>query len=190
VLVAAGGLVPSHPRLGALPDGTGTVIVDTAPRPRIAVPDATLEIRVDGPRVSIVAGDGDGVGELPRVFEAPISRIRVARVHDDHIVEITSGERSRVVRVDLAGLRVDDSVEARLLSRAPAFALIGFVVCFAVCAVGNLAVLAPLGEARVGRRPRGQARRAAFRIALLLAPFALLALLAGLVALFGTGSPV
>ncbi len=185
VLVAAGGLVPSAPRLGTAPDGV--VVVDTASRARIAVPDTTLEVRVDGARVSIFAGDGDGVGELPRVFRLPISRVRVVRIRDDHAVEITSAGESRVVRVDRAGLRVDDSVEARLVSRAPGYALIGFVVCFAICAIGNLAVLAPLGEARVGRRPRAQARRTAGRIALLLTPFAVLALLAGLVALFGMG---
>jgi hypothetical protein len=183
VLVAAGGLVPSIPRIGPAPEGV--VVVDEAPRPRTAIPDTTLEVRIDDAHVSIFAGDGDGVGELPRVFHAPIEHVRVVRIHDDHVVEITSGGVSRVVRVDRAGLRVDDSVEARLVSRAPGFALIGFVVCFAICAIGNLAVLAPLGEARIGRRPRLQARRTAFRTAILLAPFAVLALLAGFVALFG-----
>jgi hypothetical protein len=185
VLVAAGGLVPSIPRIGAAPDGV--VVVDSPPRPRIAVPDTTLEVRVDGTHVSLLAGDGDGVGELPDVFRAPIERVRVVRIHDDHVVEITSAGITRCVRIDRAGLRVDDSVEARLVSRAPGYALIGFVVCFAICAIGNLAVLAPLGEARIGRRPRVQARRVSFQLGVVLAPFALLALLAGLVALFGMG---
>jgi len=185
VLVAAGGLVPSVPRLGTAP--AGEVVVDGPPRPRIAVPDTTLEVQVDEAQVTILAGDGDGVGQLPPMFHDPITRVRVVRVHDDHVVELTSGEVSRVVRIDRAGLRVDDSVEARLVSRAPGFALIGFVVCFAICAIGNLAVLAPLGEARVGRRSRTLARRTAYRLALVLAPFAVLALAAGVVALFGTG---
>jgi hypothetical protein len=186
VLVAAGGLVPSIPRLGTAPS-SGEVVLDGPPRPRIPVPDTTLEVLIDGSRVTIFAGDGDGVGELPPMFHDPISRVRVVRAHDDHIVELTSGHETRVVRIDRAGLRLDDSVEARLVSRAPGYALIGFVVCFAVCAVGNLAVLAPLGEARVGRRSRALARRTAYRIALFLAPFALLALAAGIVALFGAG---
>lgn len=184
VMIAGAGLVPAIPRRGVLPE-SAILLVSTPARASIEVPDTTLEVRLDGAHAAVRAGDGDGVGALPDAFDSPITHVRVGRLGDDYAIELASAREARLVRVDRAGLRVDDSVEARLRSRAPDAMLIAFVLAFAICGVGSLACLAPLGEARARRRPPLRARRLATRIALALLPFSLVALASGAVALFG-----
>ncbi len=185
VMLAIAGLVPSVPGEGALPEGA-TIVVEGAGRDRLDVPSTTLEIEVSGGRVAVFAGDRDGVGWLPRASRSPIRQVRVARDHDDFLVELVPASgASRVVRVDRAGLRLDDSVEARLRSRAPDAVLVSFILAFAVCALGTLAVLGPLGEARARRRTSGSVLRRTFWTAAGLAPFSAVALVAGAIALFG-----
>lgn len=184
VMMAGAGLVPAIPAVGALPEHA-IVLVDTDARAAIEVPDTTLEVRIDGAHADVLAGDGDGVGRLPDTSDARITHVRVGRLGDDYAVELAQGGETRMVRVDRAGLRVDDSVEARLRSRSPDVMLIAFVIAFAFCGIGSLACLAPLGEARARRRPALRARRLATRIALALVPFSLLALTSGAIALFG-----
>ncbi len=186
LLMAIAGLVPSRPRVGVLPENA-LVVVDTAARPHIDVPLTTIEIDLEGRRAAVFAGDGDGVGALPLAFTAAIEHVRVGRVGDDFTIELAPADHgpTRIVRVDRAGLRVDDSVEARLRSRSPDSVLIGFIVCFAICALGSLAYLGPLGEARAEKRQRRVANRRAFLAALAVFPFSLMAFAAGAIALFG-----
>lgn len=185
LLMAFAGLVPSRPHLGVLPQDA-LIVVDTPARAHIDVPYTTIEIEIDGARVSVFAGDGDGVGALPRAADAAIDHVRVGRIGDDFGIELAPVRGpSRVVRVDRAGLRVDDSVEARLRSRSPDSVLIGFIVCFAICALGSLAYLGPLGEARAKKRQQLIASRRAFLAALAMLPFSLMAFAAGAIALFG-----
>lgn len=186
LLMAVAGVVPSRPPVGTLPEDA-RVIVDTPARLRIDVPETTLEIELAGADASVFAGDHDGVGALPTMFTTAIEHVRVGRRGDDFAIELTprGTEPSRVVRVDRAGLRVDDSVEARLRSRSPDAVLIGFIVCFAICALGSLGYLGPLGEARARRREWLLAKRRAFLTALAVSPFSLMALFAGAIALLG-----
>ena len=184
VLMAIAGLVPSRPPIAQLP-ANAIVIVDTSARSVIDVPETTIEIELAGARASVFAGDHDGVGALPAMFTAPVTRVRVGREGDDFAIELTAGSSRRVVRVDRAGLRVDDSVEARLRSRSPDAVLIGFIVSFAVCALGGLGYLGTLGEARAKKRARRLAYRRATLTALAVLPFSLSALAAGAIALFG-----
>lgn len=185
LLMAIAGLVPSDPPRGTL-DPSARVVVDVPARARVDVPASTLEIAIDGPRAAVYAGDGDGVGALPDVFRSPIDHVRVGQHGDDFTVELTPRDGgARIVRLDRAGLRVDDSVEARLRSRSPDPILIGFIVSFAVCAIGSLAYLGPLGEARARKRARTVAMRRAAITALAVLPFSLAALAAGAIALFG-----
>lgn len=185
LLMAIAGVVPSRPARGTLADDA-QLIVDVPARAHIDVPRTTLEIDIDGARAAVFAGDHDGVGRLPPVFAAPIAHVRVSRHGDDFAIELTP-ERgaAHVVRVDRAGLRVDDSVEARLRSRSPDGVLIGFIVSFAICAFGSLTYLGPLGEARARQRARTVASRRAFLAALAVLPFSCMALAAGAIALFG-----
>lgn len=186
LLMAGAGLVPSRPRVGTLPEGA-RVIVDAPARAHIDVPHTTIEIDLEGSDASVFAGDRDGVGPLPPTFSTAIERVRVGQIGDDFTIELVAApsEGSRIVRVDRAGLRVDDSVEARLRSRSPDEVLIGFIVSFAICALGSLAYLGPLGEARAKKRQRLVANRRALVAALAVMPFSLMAFAAGAIALFG-----
>ena len=185
LMLAIAGLVPSVPPEGTLPEGA-RILVDASARERLAVPSTTIEILVDGPRVAVFAGDRDGVGWLPELSRSEIATLRVAQDHDDFLIELAPEHGpSRVVRVDRAGLRLDDSVEARLRSRAPDTILIAFIVAFAVCALGTLAMLGPLGEARAAHRTEASATQRALWTGLALLPFSLTALVAGTIALFG-----
>jgi hypothetical protein len=184
LLMAIAGLVPSRPPIGRLPDHA-VVVVDTHARSIVHVPDTTIAIELDRARAAVFAGDHDGVGPLPDAFAAAIDHVRVGRVADDFAIELAAADAVRVVRIDRAGLRVDDSVEARLRSRSPDSVLIAFVVCFAICALGALAYLGTLGEVRARRRARTLAYRRATLIALAVLPFSMMALAAGAIALFG-----
>jgi hypothetical protein len=182
--MAVAGLVPSRPPIGRLPEDA-VVVVDAPARSILRVPQTTIAIELDRARAAVYAGDHDGVGALPPSFAAPIDHVRVGRVGDDFAIELGSVDVTRVVRVDRAGLRVDDSVEARLRSRSPDPVLIAFVVCFAICALGALAYLGTLGEARTRQRARTLAYRRAAIIASCILPFSMMTLAAGAIALFG-----
>jgi hypothetical protein len=185
LLMAIAGRIPSLPSRGTIPPDA-IVLVDTPARAVIHVPQTTIEVELSGSHASVFAGDHDGVGALPGAFGAAIDHVRVARVADDFTIELAAGgEPTRIVHVDRAALRIDDSVEARLRSRAPDWVLIGFIVCFAVCALGSLTYLGPLGEARARERDRSGANRRAFFAALAILPFSLSAFAAGAIALFG-----
>lgn len=185
VLIAIGGWVSSVPIEGSLPE-SARIVLDADARDRLHVPSSTLEVIVDGPRAAIYAGDHDGVGWLPTFSHDALTHVRVATDGSDFLVELAPADgASHLVRVDRAGLRLDDSVEARLRSRAPDAILLAFIVAFAICALGTLAVLGPLGEARTKRPPDVAAARRAIWTATALVPFSLTALVAGAIALFG-----
>ncbi|MDQ3037012.1 MAG: hypothetical protein M3Y87_31755, partial [Myxococcota bacterium] len=157
----------------------------------LAVPDTTLWVRARDVHVAVLAGDGDGTGRLPRSWRDPVQRIRVVRARDVYAIEITAGERVFHTRVDAAGVRVDDSIRRRLEEHVPTWALLAILATFAMCAISMMRALAPIGALRTAtettaeerRRARTIAHARAMRWGLVLAPFALLSLIAGAVSI-------
>ncbi len=194
-LLAAGALRPAPPSARA---GRGELVIDARVRggeTSVFVPDTTLEVRVDGRAVEIRAGDA-GTGVLPAPWTRPIERVRVLRRHDFNDVELSSRERRFAVEVDRAGVRVDDSIGARLIERLPAWALPSIALAFALSALLLVRALEPLGTLRraygvpaqerppisVLREQRRASLSRAWSIAAVLAPAALLSVIAGLYA--------
>lgn len=187
-------LRPSTPAPSYAPAGTTLLdrAIDGARGPaEVAVPDTTLRVHVDGADLAILAGEQAGAGPLPRRWSAPIERVRVVRARDVYAVEVHAGDRVFHTRVDAAGGRVDDSIRRRLEEHVPTWALYAILASFAACGVLLLRALAPLGalravtdeDADARRRARDDAHHRSLRHGLLLAPFALLSLIAGLVSI-------
>ncbi len=192
-LLAVGALRPAPPVDRA---GTGQVVVERAVSgaAEVFVPDTTLAVRVDGRRAAVRAGDQGGTGWIG--LGAPVQRVRVLRRGDFADIELTAGGHPAVVVVDRAGVRVDDTVAARLSARLPGWALPAIALSFVLSALLLARALEPLGELRraygapahdrpplrVLREQRRVSIRRTWTVALVLAPAALLSLAAALFA--------
>lgn len=193
LLFGGSALLPAPPVSGPAPGGRvvlDDLRVDGDGEARGFVEGTSLEVRVAGGRtLSIVAGS-EPVLEIPAAWDAPLERVRVVQLAWDYAVEASTAHAAWHVRIDRAGVRVDDSARRRLQSQVSDWALAMFVVGFAVVALFGIRAVAPLGvaRARAARDPRAhtldaEARRVAFRRVLALAPFGLAALLGGAFAL-------
>lgn len=183
-------LRPSTPLDG--PGRAGEIVVDRAVDAggAIRVPNTTLVVSTRGPEVSVTAGDGDGVGTLPRRWREDVERVRVVRARGVYSIEIHAGDGTFHARVDGAGERVDDSIRRRLEEHVPTWALLTLLVAFAVCGALLVRALAPLGSLRAAANTgesrsaaTSAARRRALFWGLVLAPFSLAALVSGLVSI-------
>jgi hypothetical protein len=195
--LGVGALRPSPPRHG---HASGELVLErTVGDHRLFVPDTTLEVRVRGRTVEVLAGDGSGTGPLPAPWRRPIERVRVLRRDAYYAIELHTGDESWVTRVDRAGVRVDDRIAKRLTSRLPMWALPSIALAFALSALLLAPALEPLGALRraygapADERPplvelraqRHAALRRAWRIAAVLAPASALAVAGGLFAVLG-----
>lgn len=199
-LLAAGALRPSLPRQD---DGEGAPVVEQAigaEPTQVFVPSTTLAVLVDGRKVEVRAGDGGGTGTLAAPWPRAIDRVRVLRLQGWlYDIELASGEARWVVRVDRAGVRVDDPVRRRLADRLPAWALPALALAFTLTALLLARALEPLGEIRRAygapadereslhtlRLARRTALRRAWTVAAVLAPAWALALAGAAFALLG-----
>ncbi|HEY8431638.1 MAG TPA: hypothetical protein VIL20_24830 [Sandaracinaceae bacterium] len=197
-MLAVGALRPSLPEQR---EGRGILVAEQGieGRARVLVPGTTLEVLVDGREVAVRAGDGGGTGVLGAPWPRPVERVRVLRRRDTYDVELASGEARWVVRVDRAGVRVDDPIGRRLGQRLPWWALSSIALAFLLGALLLARGLGPLGairraygapaDARASlptlRAERSAALRRAWIVAAILAPAGALALVGGSYAIFG-----
>jgi hypothetical protein len=191
-----GALRPLPPQPGR---ATGELVLERALEGRartLHVPDTTLRVELEPTRVRVVARDGGGTDWLavPTVQGA-----RVFRARGVYAVELSTAEGSRVLEVDRAAVRVNDSIGDRLAHRLPVWALPALVLAFVSSALLLVHALEPLGSLRRAfgapalRRPprdelvalRRTALRKAWSLAAVLLPLALLAVAGSLFALLG-----
>lgn len=154
------------------------------------VRDTTLRIAIEGSRVSIWSGR-DRTEEVPRSWGgAAIESLRVARLRSGRYrIELGGAGLRHFVVVDGAGMRTDDAIRDRLEAFIPTWAAYTMLAAFAACGVLLVRVLAPLGALRAEGEGSLEAlralREAAYRRATLsglaLLPFALAALIGGIV---------
>jgi hypothetical protein len=191
-MLGSSALRPSSPAEHVAPSGETVVDRAIASPATIRGPDTTLVVAIDGPDVTVVAGDGGGAGRLPRAWAEPVHDVRVVRDSGGlYAIEIAAGERTFHSLVDGAGVRFDDSIRRRLEEHVPTWALLVILAAFAACGLMCVRALAPLGSLRAApgaiaedrRRARADAQRIALGWGLALLPFALGALAAGLVSL-------
>lgn len=196
VMLGLVSLRPSTPAAG--PADAGEVLVDRSlghPEPgsptSLAIPETTLALRVRGRELRITAGDGDDVGALPAGWSGAIERVRVVRVGALYHVEIHADDDVAHARIDGAGVRIDDSIRSRLERWVPTWALLVILVAAGVCGGLLVRTLAPMGSLRAAAEPdaadrplrREDAYRRSWRAGLALLPFALAALVGGLVSI-------
>jgi hypothetical protein len=194
VMLGLVALRPSTPAAG--PADAGEALVDRAlerdaPAAAIAIPETTLALRVRGRELRVIAGDGDDVGALPAGWSGPIERVRVVRVGALYHVEIHADGDVAHARIDGAGVRIDDSIRRRLERWVPTWALMMILIAAGACGGLLVRTLAPIGSLRAtgevdaADRPRRRddAYRRSWWAALTLLPFALAALLGGLVSI-------
>jgi hypothetical protein len=191
MLLGAAALKPTPIARGT---ADGTLLVEREGAAVIHVPDTTLAVRLTRGRLSVRSGDGGGT-VIGAPWRSPVERVRVLRRRDVYAIEVHA-EHRWVLRVDRAGVRVDDSIAARLSTRLPFWALPAIALAFALSALLVGRALEPLGELRRAyglpaddraplaalRSQRTSAVRRAWVIGAILAPTAVLALAAGLYA--------
>lgn len=194
-LLVAGAFRPSIP---AARGGEGELTIESrvSGDASIFVPDTTLEVHVSGRVVEIRSGEDGSTGTLPAPWREPIEHVRVLRHRDFYDVELRSRDGRWVVVVDRAGMRVDDSVRARLSERLPVWALPAIALAFALSALLLARALEPLGTLRRAygapahdrpplatlREQRRSSLARAWTTAAVLAPPAILSVIAGLYA--------
>lgn len=192
LLLGASALLPAQPMHGAAPSGrqVASLVPDERGEGHAYVEGTSLEVRVSGRLLFVVAG-AEPVLEIPPAWSEPLRHVRVVQTADDYAVEAETETGTWHVRVDRAGVRVDDSARRRLESQVSGWVLVMFVAAVAVVAVFGILAFAPLGaaRARAAREPGvhevdATARRGALRTALALVPFALAAFASGALALF------
>lgn len=161
------------------------------------VPGTTLEIRTDGKRVGVRAGDGGGAGALPSAWRGAVERVQVRRTRDAYRVRLRADDGWWSVIVDRAATRTDDTISHRLEARLPGFTWPAVGLSFLLSALLLARALEPLGEIRRAfgapaterpplpelRAARQRALRTAWTVAAALAGPAALAVLGGVVAL-------
>lgn len=134
-----------------IPEGEVVHLVVPGDQPQqLELPATALSLQVSRSQVSVTAGDGGGVGELPLASSEPIARVRVVRVRDWFAIELSQGERAYLTRVDRAGVRLDDDLPARLRDRSRPWQWL-FLLCtllFTVLSSGPV-----LAELAAGAQP-------------------------------------
>jgi hypothetical protein len=167
------------------------VFAPDAREQRTDLPASALTVTVTDQRVSVVASDGGGVGELPLSAAAPIERVRVVRVRDTFLIELSQAGRTYLTRIDRAGVRLDDDLTARLRDRSRPWQWLYllwtllFTVLLSVPVLADLAHAgAPPTAASVRAASPAQALRRALLLAILLLPWGLGCLAMALYSLF------
>lgn len=179
--------------------GSGPILIDRPIDGRAAlhIPDATLELRVEGRHLRVVAPDGEEVA-MRGPWQDAIDRVRVRRTGERYVVEARA-DGWWWIEVDRAAIRADDTIAARIERRLPVWGIPAIGLSFALSALLLVRALEPLGEIRrlygapATERPPvrelGERRRRAVRVALGIAATLLLpaiaALAAGAMALLG-----
>lgn len=137
----------------------------------LPIMDTGLRVAVAPERVAVEAGDGGGVGTLPLPPGSAVAGVEVARVGDAYrvrlVLEGATGPRQAVI--DRAGVRLDDGLGRRLLSRVPGWALLACLGAMAL--IGLLALPGLAGIATGGAHAvPAAARRRSLWLALCLCP--------------------
>jgi hypothetical protein len=167
---------------------------------QLELPASALTLHISPMRVSVVASDGGGVGELPLSAAGAIERVRVVRVRDTFAIELQQAGHSYLTRIDRAGVRLDDDFPARLRDRSRPWQWLYLLWTLLFTLLSSVPVLSELAEA--GRvvsagsplsaavdessqdAARARAQRRAGLLALLLLPWGLGCLMMALYALF------
>jgi hypothetical protein len=159
-----------------LPNGEVVhVLVPSARAQSLELPATALRLQVSTGQVSVTASDGGGVGELPLMAAEPIDRVRVVRVRDSFVIELSQGGSTYLTRIDRAGVRLDDDLAARLRDRGRPWQWLFLLCTLLFTVLSSAPVLANL--ARAGSQPVaanalfGKALRRARLLALLLLPW-------------------
>ncbi len=187
--VGAAALRPATPRQEVAPVGEVMVSIDAPGARTASIAGTTLDVHLDdAQRLTITAGDGETV-RVPRALRGEVERLRVVRTRDHYVVELAVDGTFWLTRLDRAGVRVDDTIRRRLEAHVPTWAFYAVLLGFLAGSLGLVRGLAPLGSLRSadGKRERGARERAlrrAWATTIALTPFALAALLGGLVSLF------
>ncbi len=164
----------------------------------VRVPGTTVEVEVEGARVSVRAGDG-ARSPVPAAWRGSIEEVSVRRRGEHYVIGLSAGDAWWKIKLDRAGTRVDDTVGARLAARLPLWGLVAVLLAFALSGLLLVRALAPLGAVRrlygapatarppldVLRARRGAAARRAWWVAAALGPVAVAALVAGALSLVG-----
>lgn len=132
----------------------------------LPIVDTALSIDCAPASVVVQASDGGGAGALPLADPAPIDAVRIVRRRDAYGIEVTQGSRHSLAWIDRAGVRLDDDLRRRLLSRAPLSLWVGLAALLVLTAATARAALARLFSPEAAQR----ARRRGWQLAGLLFP--------------------
>lgn len=115
-------LKPSPMSSGSMPE-SAQIVLDEDVSPGSSshwwIPDTPLEIRIKKSGVLIEAGDGGGTGFVAPQKSGPIARVRAGRAGGRLAVEITNPHGAFITWTDSSGVRLDDTMRVRFLSRVP-----------------------------------------------------------------------
>lgn len=190
MLLAASAFWQAPPIAGVTSKSEAAEILEAGDERTLA--GTTLTLRTSERDIDVIAGL-EPPWRVPRAWDAPLHAVVIRRAADDYSIEAITGtgpgSRSWFVRVDRAGVRVDDSVRASLIAHLSGWLVATFVASVSIVALFAIRAFAPLGVARaraarqIGTRSvDADAQRESFRTSLALLPFALAALLSGALA--------
>ena len=148
-----------------IPDGelVHTVVPGEHPQ-TLELPATALRVQVSRSEVSVRASDGGGVGDLPLAASGPIARVRVVRVRDSFVIELSQGGSTYLTRIDRAGVRLDDDLPARLRDRSRPWQWLFLLCTLLFTVVSSVPVLAELAA---GTQPSAAKRARLVALALL-----------------------